>query len=440
MSGKSYRAEKPLSGEFKLAGDKSISHRAILLGALSIGETKISGLLEGEDVLATATACQALGAEITHDKTHWKIHGRGTEGFRSPTEPLDFGNSGTGIRLAMGAIAGSSIEAHCTGDASLQNRPMGRVIKPLAQMGAQIEARDNEYLPLHIKQGAGLIGIEHRQQIASAQVKSAVLLAGLGAKGTTRVIEPIASRDHTEKMLKLFGADITTEPYEQGSTITLQGKAELIGQSIEIPKDPSSAAFGAVAACMVEASHIRMKNIMCNPARDGLWKVLEMMGAEIKKQDAGTASGEKMAHFEIRHKPLNGIDVPKELVPSMIDEFPILAMAASIAEGETHFRGWEELRVKESDRLASIAAGLKANGVPFKEYEDGMTIIGQGGQVKGGGFVKTNLDHRIAMSFAILGLAAKTPIEIDSLAPIATSFPRFCESLTAIGGRIEQGA
>ena len=435
----SHPITEPLIGEACIPGDKSISHRSLILGALSIGTTNIEGLLEGADILATAKIMQQLGADITHlGQGKWQVKGRGTSGFISPDEALDFGNSGTGARLIMGAIVGCPIIAKCIGDASLSIRPMQRVITPLTQMGAKFESSEGGMLPITIKSPQRALPIRYVLPVASAQVKSAILLAGLGTAGITTVIEPHATRSHTERMLRLFGADIRTEQTEEGNVIHLKGEPELVGTDIQVPADPSSSAFTIAAAILVPESDITLRNILSCPHRDGLWHVLRDMGANIEFLNLRQVSGEDLVDLRIRYAPLKGVSVPASRVASMIDEYPILACIAAYAEGETHLHGLAELRVKESDRLATTAAGLIANGVTLKETEDELVIQGGNGVVKGGGFVKTHMDHRIAMSFLILGLQAQNPIHIDDMRMIETSFPSFFDVMAGLGARFKE--
>ncbi|MBS7588889.1 3-phosphoshikimate 1-carboxyvinyltransferase [Ancylobacter defluvii] len=429
----------PLSGGVRVPGDKSVSHRALIFGALAIGVTRITGLLEGEDVLNTAKACAALGARAERlDVGEWRVEGVGIGGLRAPEAPLDFGNSGTGARLVMGMVAGSPVEAIFDGDASLRRRPMRRILDPLEKMGVSVEqAAEGGRLPIRLKGPGDLIPITYESPVASAQIKSAVLLAGLGAPGETTLIEKEASRDHTERMLAHFGADVRVEPYgEHGRKVTLQGRPELKPAPIAVPADPSSAAFPLVAALIVPGSDINIKGVMTNPLRTGLFKTLKEMGASIEQLGERAEGGETVADLRVRHSALTGVDVPAERAPSMIDEYPILAVAASFARGTTRMRGLSELRVKESDRLAAVAAGLAQAGVVHSIEGEDLIVHGSGA-VPGGGTVATHMDHRIAMSFLILGLASGKPMKIDDISFVATSFPAFVPLMTGLGAALE---
>lgn len=433
-------ADNSLQGTICVAGDKSISHRALILGTLAMGETRIDGLLESADIHATIAACQALGADIKKgEDKQWRVRGRGTNGLTSPAQPLNFGNAGTTARLLMGAMAGNPIEAKCIGDASLSARPMGRVIKPLTQMGAQFicDSHDDK-LPLTMHGTAQPLPLHYTMPVPSAQVKSAILLAALNAPGTSELIECPATRDHTERLLHLFGADLVCKPIEGGQHISLTGEAELQATHLSIAGDPSSAAFPLVAALLIDGSHITIENILVNPYRGGLWQCLEEMGADIKKINSRTAYGEEVADYQIKASRLHGIEVPAARAPSMIDEYPILAIAAACAKGRTILRGLAELRVKESDRLQAIAEGLANNGVAVEVLPDGLIIEGTGGKIAGGAMVKTYFDHRIAMSFLVLGLAAQNPITIDDDSMIATSFPDFFSCMAKLGAHFER--
>jgi 3-phosphoshikimate 1-carboxyvinyltransferase len=429
------RCSGPLAGQIRVPGDKSISHRALILGALAIGETRISGLLEGEDVLNTAKAMRALGAHVerTGDFT-WSVRGVGVAGFAEPQIPLDFGNSGTGCRLVMGAVAGCPITAIFDGDASLRGRPMRRVLDPLELMGARVGASgDGGRLPLTLNGARDPLPILYRTPVASAQIKSAVLLAGLAAPGITTVIETEASRDHTELMLKHFGAQIFSErDGPHGRKIALTGQPELHGAEVVVPADPSSAAFPIVAALIVEGSDIILSDVMTNPLRTGLFTTLREMGASIEESGARGDAGEPMAQLRVRASKLRGVEVPPERAPSMIDEYLVLAVAASFAEGTTIMRGLKELRVKESDRLAATAAMLRVNGVKVEISGDDMMVEGEG-HVAGAGLVATHMDHRIAMSALVMGLAADKPVKVDDTAFIATSFPDFIPLMRSLG-------
>lgn len=429
------RQSPALTGAARVPGDKSISHRALILGALAVGRTSISGLLEGEDVLNTAKAMAALGASVerTGDKT-WQVHGVGVAGFAEPNAPLDFGNSGTGCRLAMGAVAGCPITATFDGDASLRSRPMRRILDPLELMGARTkDSATGGKLPLAITGARDPVPIVYRTPVASAQIKSAVLLAGLSAPGVTTVIESEASRDHTELMLKQFGASITTTAEgAHGRRIDLKGQPELHGADVVVPADPSSAAFPMVAALVVPGSEIMLTDVMTNPLRTGLITTLREMGGAIDEMARRGENGEPMADFRIRASQLRGVEVPPERAPSMIDEYLVLAVAAAFAEGTTIMRGLQELRVKESDRLEATAAMLRVNGVKVEISGDDMIVEGRG-HVPGGGVVATHMDHRIAMSALVMGLAADTPVGVDDTAFIATSFPDFIPMMRRLG-------
>ncbi|MGH6664796.1 MAG: 3-phosphoshikimate 1-carboxyvinyltransferase [Pseudolabrys sp.] len=425
----------PLQGRTRVPGDKSISHRALILGALTVGETTIAGLLEGEDVLHTAQAMRALGAHLERgDDGLWRIHGVGVGGFAQAGGPLDFGNSGTGCRLAIGAVAGSPVTTSFVGDVSLSGRPMRRVLDPLEQMGARvIEATGDGRLPLTLQGAADPIPITYESPVPSAQLKSAVLLAGLSAPGETTVIEAEATRDHTEKMLKHFGAKLTSKPHgEHGRRITLQGQPELEPAGVVVPADPSSAAFPMVAALLVPGSDLILESVMTNPLRTGLLKTLREMGATIETLAAHDDGGEEVADLRVTASKLKGVDVPAERAPSMIDEYPGLAVAASFAEGVTRMRGLKELRVKESDRLEATAAMLRANGVTAEIDGDDLIVHGKG-NITGGGEVTTHMDHRIAMAALVMGLASDNPARIDDSAFISTSFPGFVDLMGALG-------
>jgi 3-phosphoshikimate 1-carboxyvinyltransferase len=429
------RSSGPLAGKARVPGDKSISHRALILGALAVGETRISGLLEGEDVLNTAKAMRALGAQVERTGDFaWSVRGVGVAGFAEPQIPLDFGNSGTGCRLAMGAVAGCPVTAIFDGDASLRSRPMRRILDPLELMGARAgTGGDGGRLPLKLKGARDPLPILYRTPVASAQIKSAVLLAGLAAPGVTTVIETEASRDHTERMLAHFGAQISSEPEgPHGRRIALTGQPELHGAEVVVPADPSSAAFPIVAALIVAGSDIVLSDVMTNPLRTGLITTLREMGASIEQSPARGEAGEPMAQLRVRASKLRGVEVPPERAPSMIDEYLVLAVAASFAEGTTIMRGLKELRVKESDRLEATAAMLRVNGVKVEISGDDMMVEGEG-HVAGGGLVATHMDHRIAMSALVMGLAADKPVRVDDTAFIATSFPDFIPMMRALG-------
>ncbi len=418
----------PLRGSVKVPGDKSISHRSLMLSALAIGESHVSGLLEGEDVLSTATAMRAMGATIERTgEGEWRIHGVGVGGLLQPQGALDMGNSGTSTRLLMGLVASHAISATFVGDASLSKRPMGRVIDPLSLTGAEFNASPGGRLPLMVRGICPAVSIHYRLPVASAQVKSAVLLAGLNTAGITEVIEPIPTRDHSERMLAGFGAELTVETDAQGVRhIRLAGEAELKPQTIEVPGDPSSAAFPIVAALITPGSEVTVTHVGMNPTRTGIYKMLEAMGADLSYSNERIVGGEPVADITARHSTLKGIDVPPDVAPSMIDEFPVFFVAASMAEGRTVTSGLDELRVKESDRLALMAAGLGAIGARVKELEDGLVIDGSGGEpLAGGATIASALDHRIAMSFAVAGQNVRTALTVDDVSPIATSFPTF---------------
>jgi 3-phosphoshikimate 1-carboxyvinyltransferase len=429
------RSAGPLTGTARVPGDKSISHRALILGALSVGRTAICGLLEGEDVLNTAKSMRMLGARVERSgDVAWEVQGVGVGGFSEPQHPLDFGNSGTGCRLVMGAVAGCPITAVFDGDASLRRRPMRRVLDPLELMGARTRAKnEGGRLPLALSGARDPVPITYRTPVASAQIKSAVLLAGLAAPGVTTVIEPAASRDHTELMLKHFGADIvSTAEGAHGRRIELTGEAELCGAEVVVPADPSSAAFPIVASLIVEGSDVVLSDVMTNPLRTGLFTTLREMGGAIEETDMRSDACEPMAQIRVRASRLRGVEVPPERAPSMIDEYLVLAVAAAFAEGTTIMRGLHELRVKESDRLAATAAMLRVNGVNVEMSGDDLIVEGKG-HVPGGGLVATQMDHRIAMSALVMGLAADKPVKVDDTAFIATSFPDFIPMMRALG-------
>ena len=429
------RSAGPLTGTVRVPGDKSISHRALILGALSVGKTRISGLLEGEDVLNTAKSMQALGAQVQRTGDFaWDVQGVGVGGFAQPQDALDFGNSGTGCRLVMGAVAGCPITAVFDGDASLRSRPMRRVLDPLELMGARTQSSgEGGRLPLTLSGARYPVPITYRTPVASAQIKSAVLLAGLAAPGLTTVIEQEASRDHTELMLKHFGADIaSTREGPHGRRIELAGEPELRGADVVVPADPSSAAFPMVAALIVKGSDVFLSDVMTNPLRTGLFTTLREMGGAIEEMESRGDAGEPMARIRVRASKLRGVEVPPERAPSMIDEYLVLAVAAAFAEGTTIMRGLHELRVKESDRLAATAAMLRVNGVSVEIAGDDLIVEGRG-HVPGGGLVATHMDHRIAMSALVMGLAADKPVKVDDTAFIATSFPDFIPMMRSLG-------
>ena len=425
----------PLQGRIRVPGDKSISQRALILGALTVGESTVAGLLEGEDVLHTAEAMRALGARLERTAEGlWRIHGVGVGGFVQPTGPLDFGNSGTGCRLAIGAVAGNAVTATFDGDASLRKRPMRRVLDPLERMGARVlQAAEGDRLPLTLQGAADPIPITYESPVPSAQLKSAVLLAGLAAPGETTVIEAEATRDHTERLLKHFGAKLTSKPHgEHGRRITLQGQPELEPANVVVPADPSSAAFPMVAALIVPGSDLLLEAVMTNPLRTGLLTTLREMGASVEVVATRDDGGEEVADLSVRTSALKGVEVPAARAPSMIDEYLILAVAASFAQGLTRMRGLKELRVKESDRLQATAAMLRGNGVTVEIEGDDLIVQGKG-NVAGGGEVLTHMDHRIAMAALVMGLAADNGVRIDDSAFIATSFPGFVELMRALG-------
>lgn len=417
----------------RVPGDKSISHRALMFGALAVGETRISGLLEGEDVHATAAAMRAMGATIAReDDGTWRVNGVGVGGLLQPRDALDMGNSGTSTRLLMGLVASHPLTVTFTGDASLSRRPMERVITPLSQMGAEFRASEGGRLPLTLSGLCPAIPIEYRLPVASAQVKSAVLLAGLNTPGITSVIETIPTRDHSERMLRAFGAELTVE----GELIRIRGEAELHAQDVIVPGDPSSAAFWMVAASVVPGADVTIANVLLNPTRTGLIRALESMGANITLIDRREVGGEDVGDLRVRHATLTGTEIDPALAPSMIDEFPALFVAAAFARGRTVVRGAEELRVKESDRIAAMASALSVNGVAVTETPDGMIVDGTGGDpIPGGGRVAAKLDHRIAMSMAVAGLHAAAPVSIDDVTPVATSYPAFFDDLHRLTGQ-----
>lgn len=429
----SAHASGPLKGRIRVPGDKSISHRALMLGALATGRTTIRGLLESEDVINTARAVTALGAPAAKHGDVWEVLGRGTGGLAQPDGPLDFGNAGTGSRLMMGVIAPHDIAVTMIGDASLSKRPMGRILGPLKQMGVEVED-DRDRLPLTLRGSSRLAPITYRLPVPSAQVKSAVLLAGLGTAGETTVIEPEATRDHTERMLRHFGAVVTTTAENGGSRITVTGPAGLEGRDVIVPADPSSAAFLIAAALIVPGSDVTLEGVLVNPTRTGLYTTLKEMGADLEFLDEREEGGEPVADIRARFSQLKGVDVPAERAPSMIDEYPMLAVVAAFAQGVTRMDGLAELKVKESDRLAATAAGLAANGVRADAAGDTLIVHGVA-SVPGGGTVATHLDHRIAMAFLVMGLASKAAVTVDDTAMIATSFPEFRSLMQQVGAR-----
>ena len=433
------RACGPLKGTAEVPGDKSISHRSLILGAMAVGKTTIEGLLEGQDVLDTAKAMRAFGAEVTdHGGGSWSVQGVGVGGFAEPDGVIDCGNSGTGVRLIMGAMATSPVVATFTGDASLNGRPMARVTDPLALFGTQAVGRAGGRLPMTILGAADPVPVRYVVPVPSAQVKSAVLLAGLNAPGKTVVVEAEATRDHTERMLAGFGAEITVEQTDEGREITLTGQPELGPQHIEVPRDPSSAAFPVCAALIVPGSDVLVPGIGLNPTRAGLFTTLREMGADLTYENEREEGGEPVADLRARYSPdMKGIEVPPARAASMIDEYPVLSVVAAYAQGQTMMRGVKELRVKESDRIDAMATGLRANGIEVDDGPDWWSVTGVGhGNVPGGGLCASHLDHRIAMSFLILGMAANAPVQVDDGGPIATSFPIFEPLMAALGAQV----
>jgi len=433
-----------LKGDIRIPGDKSISHRSFMFGGLAAGETRITGLLEGEDVINTGKAMQAMGAAIRKDGETWIINGVGNGCLLEPEAALDFGNAGTGCRLTMGLVGPYDFETTFIGDASLSRRPMARVLDPLRLMGVQVKSEAGDRLPVTLRGPRAPAPISYRVPMASAQVKSAVLLAGLNIPGITTVIEPVMTRDHTEKMLQGFGAALDVETGADGvRTIRLEGRGQLLGQTIDVPGDPSSTAFPLVAALIVPGSDLLIRNVLMNPTRTGLIQTLQEMGGNIEIHDPRQAGGEDVADLRVRASELKGVTVPASRAPSMIDEYPVLAIAASFAKGETVMRGLEELRVKESDRLAAVARGLEINGVDCSEGEDWLSVRGRPdgkglGAISGDAVVATWLDHRIAMSFLVMGLASENPVQVDDCSIIATSFPEFMTMMTGIGAEIAE--
>jgi 3-phosphoshikimate 1-carboxyvinyltransferase len=433
----SHPAGRPLSGRIAIPGDKSISHRALMFGALAIGETRITGLLTGEDVLRTAAAMRALGAEVTRDADDtWRVAGRGVGGLTEPADVLDMGNSGTAARLLCGILATHPVFAVMTGDASLRRRPMRRVTEPLSATGARFASRDGGRLPLAVEGARNPLPIEYRVPVPSAQVKSAMLLAGLNAPGETRVEEPEATRDHSENMLRHFGATVAVEAAGRGRLITLQGQPELRAADVVVPGDPSSAAFPLVAALLVPGSAITIPAVGLNPLRCGLFATLEEMGADVVVENRRTQGGEPVGDLVVRAGPLRAVDVPAERAPSMIDEYPILAVAAAAARGTSRMRGLKELRVKESDRLSATAELLTANGVRIGIEGDDLIVHGHDGPPPGDGAVITHMDHRIAMAALVLGMASGRPVTVDDATFIDTSFPGFTALMNGAGARL----
>ena len=428
-----------LSGNITVPGDKSVSHRALILGSIAVGETHVEGLLEGEDVMAAAAAMRALGAQISRDDAGlWTVIGCGVGGLHEPNQILDMGNSGTAVRLLMGLVGTQTFTSTFTGDESLNSRPMERVMGPLRQMGVQFTSRSGGRLPITVS-GSDLIKpIEYELPVASAQVKSAILLAGLNAPGKTTVIEPQPTRDHSERMLRHFGAEVITENLDGGGVkITLTGQPELEGRDITVPADISSAAFPIAAALIVPGSNLLIRNVGVNPLRAGLIKTLQEMGGKITIENSRGEAGEPLADLRVEASQLHGITVPASRAPSMIDEYPVLSVVATCATGTTHMVGLAELRVKESDRLAAMATGLAACGVQIEETEDSLTVHGSDQPIDGGALIAANLDHRIAMAFSVLGMVSLNPVTIDDGSPIATSFPGYIKLMNSLGARIE---
>ncbi len=431
-----FTAAPPLSGQVTVPGDKSISHRSLMLSALAVGRSRVEGLLEGEDVLATAAAMRAMGARIERDDDGiWHIDGVGVGGLLQPETALDMGNSGTSTRLLMGLLASHDLTATFTGDASLSKRPMARVTEPLSRMGASFTSSPGDRLPLSMRGACPAVPLDYTLPVASAQVKSAILLAGLNTPGITRVVEPIPTRDHSERMLKGFGAELDVETQADGTRIiTLRGEAELKPQQIVVPGDPSSAAFPMVAALIVPGSRVTIANVGLNGTRAGLIDLLREMGGNIEVVNAREVGGEPVGDLIVTASALRGVEPDPARAPSMIDEYPVAFVAAALAQGRSVFRGLEELRVKESDRIATMAEGLRAIGVTVEELEDGIVIEGSGGAaLPGGGPIATKLDHRIAMSFAVAGLVSRNGVTIDDMRPVATSFPTFLPLLQTLG-------
>lgn len=428
-----------LGGRVRAPGDKSVSHRSLMFGAMALGETTITGLLTGEDVLRTAAAVRALGAQVVEQDGVWRVRGFGVGGAQEPADVLDLGNSGTSARLLAGILASHRFTSFMTGDGSLRRRPMQRVIEPLGRMGARFDSREGGRMPLAIVGTDEMVPIEYTLPVASAQVKSCILLAGLNTAGETTVIEPEATRDHTERMLRHFGAEVRVAPVAggRGKRITVVGWPELKARDIAVPGDPSSAAFAVVAACVKPGSDVLVENVGMNPLRAGLYTTLKEMGADITFENEREIGGEPVADLHVRGGALKGIEVPPERAPTMIDEYPILAVAAACAEGTTRMLGLAELRAKESDRLSSVAAGLAVNGVRHEMGADHLIVHGDGKAPMGGGLVKTHIDHRIAMSFLVLGLASREPVAIDDGSPIDTSFPGFAALMNGLGAKIE---
>ncbi len=425
-----------LSGTVTVPGDKSISHRSLIFGALSLGTTTISGLLEAEDVMATATVLQDLGVPIEQEEGKWVVTGRGIGGLTEPEKDLDFGNSGTGARLMMGVVGGNDIAAHFNGDLSLVTRPMGRVLRPLQEMGVMVSETNDYTLPLTITGSSDITPIKYVLPVASAQVKSAILLAGLQIQGTTTVVEPSPTRDHTEKMVSFFGGKASIEETEEGLAVSVEGGVPLEGREITVPGDPSSAAFLVAAALICPDSDIVVRNVLTNPLRAGFYVTLQEMGADVSFENERNEGGEMVADIRARYSKLKGVTVPAKRVPSMIDEYPVLAVLAAYAQGETVMEDLAELRVKESDRLAATSAGLSQCGVEHRIEEDSLIVVGSD-SVKGGGEIETKLDHRIAMAFLTLGLQSREPVTIDDSSMIATSFPNYLSLMKGLGAKFE---
>jgi 3-phosphoshikimate 1-carboxyvinyltransferase len=438
------QSSQGLTGKVSAPGDKSISHRALILGAMASGTTRVSGLLEGADILSTAGAMRTFGAQIERaDDGIWYIEGCGDAGFKSPNAPVDCGNAGTGVRLILGAAAGYGIAAEFIGDASLSSRPMARVLDPLAQMGAATQATNGDRLPVKLLAGGALSGVDYTPPHASAQVKSCLLLAGINAGGTTRVTERTLTRDHSENMLRAFGADVHSTPRvidgNKGMVVKIKGGQSLTAADVNVPGDPSSAAFLIVAGLVTPGSDLVIENVMMNPTRTGVFETLIEMGGFVRMDNYRKSGGEVIADIHVKHSRLSGITVPAQRAPSMIDEYPILAVAAAFAKGTTVMDGIAELRVKESDRIAATQALLKGNGVQVSASQSSLSVTGNGGApISGGGLVKTHHDHRIAMSALILGLHAKAPVTIDDAGMIGTSFPSFFDIMTTLGANISQ--
>jgi 3-phosphoshikimate 1-carboxyvinyltransferase len=433
-----------LKGSVRVPGDKSISHRALMFGALATGRTRITGLLEGEDILATARALQALGCPIAKVGETWEVLGRGVGGLIEPAGDLDFGNAGTGVRLMLGVLSGHDMRVRLKGDASLSRRPMGRVLRPLQQMGLEVVDADGQTLPLTIRGSSDLIPIEYRLPVPSAQIKSAVLIAGLHAAGETTVIEPEATRDHTERMLAHFGAQLRATQRQGQRAISVKGDAELTGRDVKVPGDPSSAAFLAAAALIVPGSEVVIEGVLANPTRTGFYLTLQEMGGDVTFLNRREEGGEPIADIRVCASDLVGISVPPERAPTMIDEYPVLSVVAAFAKGETHMHGLAELKVKESDRLAATAAGLEANGIRTSVTGDSLLVEGRKSSygapvgVPGGGTVETHLDHRMAMAFLVMGLASTSPVTVDDAGIIATSFPEFRSLMQGLGAQFAE--